>query len=154
MGNACAYAAHGQDQRDSMGRAYRSAPKDQLQTVKEEADGEISDAEATRRIFDRAARAQELEQELRDYEQEVSDIRAELGQERARRDEAVAQTREKYENEIEYLQNQIDRLQRTNLKILEQREENTDLQVYVDERREWEQASWFTRQKWKLFGKD
>ena len=131
---------------------------DQLETVKEEADGEISDAEATRRIFDRAARVQELEQDLRDCEQEVGDIRAELEQERARRDEAVAQTREElreeYEHEIEYLQNQIDRLQRTNLKILEQREENTDLQVYVDERREWEQASWFTRQKWKLFGKD
>ena len=131
---------------------------DQLETVKEEADSEISDAEATRRIFDRAARVQELEQELRDCEQEAGDIRAELEQERARRDEAVAQTREElreeYENEIEHLQNQIDRLQRTNLKILEQREENTDLQVYVDGRREWEQASWFTRQKWKLFGKD
>ena len=131
---------------------------DHLKTVKEEADSEISDAEATRRIFDRAARVQELEQELRDCEQEMRDVRAELEQERARRDEVVAQTREElreeYENEIEYLQNQIDRLQRTNLKILEQREENTDLQVYVDERREWERASWFTRQKWKLFGKD
>lgn len=61
---------------------------------------------------------------------------------------------EDLEGEINHLQNQIDRLQRTNLKILEHRDENTDLQVYVDERREWEQANWFTRQKWKLFGKD
>lgn len=130
---------------------------EQLETVKEEADGEISDAEATRRIFDRAAHAQELAQDLRDCEQEVRDLRAELEQERATRGEEIAQAREElreeYENEIEHLENQIDRLQRTNLKILEQRDRNTDLEVYVDRRREWEEANWLTRQKWKLFGR-
>lgn len=60
---------------------------------------------------------------------------------------------EELEGEINHLQNQVDRLQRTNLKILEYRDENTDLQIYIDERREWEEASWFTRQKWKLFGR-
>lgn len=53
-----------------------------------------------------------------------------------------------------FLENQIERLQRTNLKILAERDRTTDLEVYVDERREWERASWFTQQKWKLFGRE
>ena len=51
-----------------------------------------------------------------------------------------------------FLEHQIERLQRTNLKILAERDRTTDLEVYVDERREWERASWLTRQKWELFG--
>ena len=89
-----------------------------------------------------------------EHEQEIEQLEA-RHQEEIEELEAEYKTEiEDLEDEINHLQNQVDRLQRTNLKILEHRDENTDLQVYVDERREWEQASWFTRQKWKLFGKD
>lgn len=59
-----------------------------------------------------------------------------------------------YEQRVGYLETQVERLQRTNLKILEERDRSTELEVYVDERREWEQAGLFTRTKWTLFGKE
>lgn len=58
------------------------------------------------------------------------------------------------EQRIEYLEAQVERLQRTNLKILEERDRVTDLEVYVDERRQLEKAGLWTRTKWWLLGKD
>ena len=90
------------------------------------------------RCFVQTEHEQEIERLEARHQEEIEDLEAKI---------------EELEGEINHLQNQVDRLQRTNLKILEHRDENTDLQVYVDERREWEEASWFTRQKWKLFAR-
>ena len=120
-------------------------PEETLEEIEQEADEHnVSRSEYIRDVLESRENTDELQKE---HKRDVDELQSEHERE-------IEELREEYENEIEYLQNQIDRLQRTNLKILEQREENTDLQVYVDERREWEQASWFTRQKWKLFGKD
>jgi metal-responsive CopG/Arc/MetJ family transcriptional regulator len=120
-------------------------PEDTLEEIEQEANEHgVSRSEYIRDVLESRENTGELQGE---HKRDMGELRSEHERE-------IEELREEYENEIEYLQNQIDRLQRTNLKILEQREENTDLQVYVDERREWEQASWFTRQKWKLFGKD
>jgi Arc/MetJ-type ribon-helix-helix transcriptional regulator len=61
---------------------------------------------------------------------------------------------QEYEQRVDYLETQVNRLQRTNLKILEERDRNTELEVYVDERREWKQAGMITRTKWWLLGMD
>lgn len=103
---------------------------------------------------------EELIEELDDMAEESNRSRAEVIRDELNSREDAEQLRSElermqseYESEIEYLENQVERLQRTNLKILEHREEKTDLQVYVDRRREWEEANWFTRQKWKFFGR-
>lgn len=58
------------------------------------------------------------------------------------------------DDRIEWLETQVERLQNTHTQILAQRNENTELQLYVDEQREWNQAGLLTRVKWRLAGKD
>lgn len=120
-------------------------PEETLKEIEQEAEEHgISRSEYIRDALESHKNTDELH---REHERDMAELRRKHKRE-------IEDLHGEYESEIEYLQNQIDRLQRTNLKILEQRNETTDLQVYVDERREWEQASWFMRQKWKLFGKD
>jgi chromosome segregation ATPase len=131
----------------------RDEHMEQLKEVKKTAEGEISDAEATRRIFDRAASVQAIEQDLRDCEQRVSELRAD-------RDEAVAQARQEVRNELEAelddLERENERLQREKRQILEQREENTELVKAVKEERTLAkrkaEAGLWTKTKWALFG--
>lgn len=138
---------------------------DTIESLEEEADEHgVSRSEYIRNLLrsrDEHRQLREKYDALRDdYERLQTEHAEEIERLEARHEEELEERQaeheaeiEDLESEIEYLENQVERLQRTNLKILEQREENTDLQVYVSDRKEWEQASWFTRQKWKLFGK-
>ena len=106
----------------------------------------------------------DLVDELEDEAEAEGTTRTEYMREilRTRHERGVSQAeydrlREEYESlqrEYDHCQAQVERLQRTNLKILEERDRNTELEVYVSEQQEWREASWLTRQKWRLFGKD
>ena len=56
-------------------------------------------------------------------------------------------------DELERERERSQRLERANLLILEERDRTAELEVYVSEQQEWREASWLTRQKWRLFGK-
>jgi Arc/MetJ-type ribon-helix-helix transcriptional regulator len=100
---------------------------------------------------------------IHDLEAERDEYAAELRQARERmhkheadmqaHEDELTSVREEYDQETDYLETQIERLQRTNLKILEDRDRDAELELYVDDRREWEQASILTRTKWRLVGK-
>lgn len=140
---------------------------EQLATMKEEiADGDtdsVSDAEATRRIFDRAQREIDVAQGAR---RERAKGEQALAKERARREQAVADAQAERDATIEDLRERLDelegdleeaetraeRLERANLIILEQQEEKTDLVEYVDEEKSYRRASILTRAKWWVTG--
>jgi metal-responsive CopG/Arc/MetJ family transcriptional regulator len=94
------------------------------------------------------SRAEVIRDELHS-DGDAEQLQAELARVRTERD----QLHDDSERRIEYLETQIERLQRTNLKILEDRDRDTELELYVDDRREWEQAGILTRTKWRLVGK-
>lgn len=73
---------------------------EQLETTKSEADSDISDAEATRRIFDRAQAATDLRSEL-------AELQATYEQTCAAHEQEIAQTREESAQEVLDLENQI-----------------------------------------------
>lgn len=121
----------------------------QLGQVKESADSDISDAEAVRRIFDRAQRVDSFEQELRNK--------------RAGHEQELAELCNEYETRITDLEQDVERLRNEKRTLITDREERTELVEYVQEQREVEnyrarrerqldQANIFTRTKWKLTG--
>ena len=114
----------------------------QVEQVKESADSDISDAEAVRRIFDRAQRVDQLEQELRD--------------ERASHEQELEELRNEYETRVTDLERDVERLRNEKRTLINDREERTELVEYVQEERsltkQKAQAGIVTRAKWWLRG--
>lgn len=151
---------------------------EQIRSVQESADSDISEAEAVRRIFDRAADAERAEAEREamrsEYESKIESIRSEHESEldalRSEHESEVESVRSEYESRIEELQEEVDdlerdveRLQNEKRTLIGDREERTELVEYVEEQRQVEryrarrermldQAGIVTRAKWKLTG--
>ena len=122
---------------------------EQIEEMKKSTDSDISDAEAVRRIFDRASEAKRFESELEairsGHEAEVERLRSEY--------EAEI---ERYEAEIESLEARIDDLQRQLTATNRRVDEHKELVEYVQEERSITQrrarAGILTKTKWALFG--
>jgi uncharacterized protein involved in exopolysaccharide biosynthesis len=112
---------------------------EQIEEMQKSTDSDISDAEAVRRIFDRAAETKRFESELEslrsDHEAEVERIRTE------------------HEAEIERLEARIDELQAQLRAANSRNEEHTELVRYVEEELSYREAGLGTRMKWWFFGK-
>jgi multidrug resistance efflux pump len=125
----------------------------QLEQIKESADEEISDAEAVRRIFDRAQRVEQLEQELRD---EQATRKQELADRRASHEQELEKLRNEYETRTTSLEQDVERLRNEKRTLINDREERTELVQYVQEERSLAKqkahAGLVTRARWWLTG--
>ena len=122
---------------------------EQIEEMQKSADSDISDAEAVRRIFDRAA-------DMKRSEAEIESLRSEHDAELERlRSEYEAEI-ERYEAEIESLEARIDDLQRQLAATNRRVDEHKELVEYVQEERSITQrrarAGILTKTKWALFG--
>ncbi len=104
-----------------------------INEVQKSADGDISDAEAVRRIFDRAAEAKRSEAEI---EAMRSEHDAELERLRSEYESEV----ERYEAEIESLEARIDDLQRQLAATNQRVDEHKELVRYVEDELTYRQA--------------
>lgn len=126
---------------------------EQIRSVKESADGDISEAEAVRRIFDRASEAERAESEREsirsDYESKIDALRSEHESE-------LEAARSEYESRIEELERNVERLRNEKRTLINDREERTELVEYVQEERsltkQKAQAGIVTRAKWWITG--
>lgn len=82
------------------------------------------------------------------------DERDELLLEREELRDDYDQLRTELETEIERLEQEVERLNREKRLILEQREENRELQEYVEDEKRYRHAGIMTRLKWWLRGMD
>lgn len=87
-----------------------------------------------------------------EYESKSEAVRAFI-QEYERLSKRVAGLEAEYEEEIAVLERENERLRNEKQLILEQREENTELQRYVEDELSYREAGLGTRMKWWLFGK-
>ena len=115
---------------------------EQIKKVQESAEGDISEAEAVRRIFNHASVAERTESELEalrsEHESELEDVRAE------------------YESEIQRLEARVDELQGQLRAANNRYEEHTELVKYVESERSLAErkasAGIATRMKWWITG--
>lgn len=119
---------------------------EQIKEMQKSADSDISDAEAVRRIFDRAA-------DVKRSEAEVESLRSEHDAELERlRSEYEAEI-ERYEAEIDSLEARVDDLQRQLAATNQRVDEHKELVRYVEDELTYRQAGLGKRLKWWMFGK-
>jgi vacuolar-type H+-ATPase subunit I/STV1 len=126
---------------------------EQIRSVQESADSDISEAEAVRRIFDRASEANRTDEELEavrsEYESKIDALRSEHESEL----EAV---QSECGSRIEDLERDVERLRNEKRTLINDREERTELVGYVQEERsltkQKAQAGIVTRARWWLTG--
>jgi uncharacterized protein involved in exopolysaccharide biosynthesis len=122
---------------------------EQIDEMKKSTDSDISDAEAVRRIFDRAS-------EMNRFESKIESVRSGYEAKLKRLENEHESEIERYEAKIESLEARVEDLQRQLAATNRRVDEHKELVEYVQEERSITQrrarAGLWTKTKWALFG--